>query len=173
MSSALKSPAPSSAMSSAGKTCSVWRAGPIMWLASSPSGDRFFNSFGERLLVMAEMLLRTVFWTSQIRSALAWLDLFLGGVRGTLVRTFSLDGRMWCSQSSSPSTPRPGAWAASSRCKATLCPSSRVPSPTWILRSSATPLAGRLASKCGSPYLPWWHSGLGRGIGRRVVPSSW
>ena len=30
-------------------------------------------------------------WTSQIKSVLAWLDLFLRGVRGTLVRTFSLD----------------------------------------------------------------------------------
>ena len=30
-------------------------------------------------------------WTSQIKSILAWLDLFLRGVRETLVRTFSLD----------------------------------------------------------------------------------
>ena len=30
-------------------------------------------------------------WTSRIKSILAWLDLFLSGVRGTLVRTFSLD----------------------------------------------------------------------------------
>ena len=30
-------------------------------------------------------------WTSQIKSVLTWLDLFLSGVRGTLVRTFSLD----------------------------------------------------------------------------------
>ena len=30
-------------------------------------------------------------WTSQIKSALAWLDLFLSGARGILVRTFSLD----------------------------------------------------------------------------------
>ena len=30
-------------------------------------------------------------WISQIKSALAWLDLFLSGVRGTLVRTFSMD----------------------------------------------------------------------------------
>ena len=30
-------------------------------------------------------------WISQIKSVLAWLDLFLRGVRGTLVRTFSLD----------------------------------------------------------------------------------
>ena len=29
-------------------------------------------------------------WTSQIKSVLAWLDLFLRGVLGTLVRTFSL-----------------------------------------------------------------------------------
>ena len=30
-------------------------------------------------------------WTSQVRSALTWLDLFLEGVRGTVVRTFSLE----------------------------------------------------------------------------------
>ena len=86
-------------------------------------------------------------WTSQIKSALAWQDLFfLSGVRGTLVCTPWTLGQMWRSQSSSPSTPRPGAWAASSKCKATLCPSSRVPFSTWILKSSATPSARRLAS---------------------------
>ena len=95
-------------------------------------------------------------WTSQVRSALTWLDLFLEGVRGTVVRTFSLE--TW----SNVAQPflitldaSPWAWVVSLRSTTNLCPSSRVPSPIWILKYLVIALAKRLANKYGHLYLPW------------------